>query len=158
MAGMAHHVETVLSDDEVKQLPQPFHPKPHIAQHSHAFQDLSGRRQPGDPGKPGRFSRRRCRRHCRRPCQYRRRSREWLHSHSGEWDLAVVDLFLQQGNGFGVVNACRDRAPHQKVVVLSNYATSDMRERSRALGADAFFDKSAEIDLLLAYCEGAHRA
>jgi DNA-binding NarL/FixJ family response regulator len=83
---------------------------------------------------------------------------KWLHSHSAEWDLAVIDLFLQQGNGFGVVNACRDRAPHQKVVVLSNYATSDMRERSRALGADAFFDKSAEIDLLLAYCEGAHRA
>ncbi len=39
------------------------------------------------------------------------------------------------------------------MVVLSNYATDDMRERSRALGADAFFDKSAEIDLLLAYCE-----
>ena len=83
---------------------------------------------------------------------------EWLQSHRNGWDLAVVDLFLQQGNGFGVVRACRDRAPHQKVVVLSNYATVDMRERSRALGADAFFDKSAEIDLLVAYCESAHRA
>ncbi len=83
---------------------------------------------------------------------------KWLHSHRTEWDLAVIDLFLQQGNGFGVVIACRDRAPHQKVVVLSNYATSDMRERSRELGADAFFDKSAEIDQLLAYCEGANRA
>lgn len=77
----------------------------------------------------------------------------WLHSHTDGWDIAIVDLFLQQGNGFGVVSACRNRAKHQKVVVLSNYATADMRERSRALGADAFFDKSAEIDLLLAYCE-----
>ena len=82
----------------------------------------------------------------------------WLHDHHDEWDLAIVDLFLQQGNGLGVVGACRDRAAHQKVVVLSNYATNDMRERSRALGADAFFDKSAEIDQLLAYCEAAHRA
>jgi hypothetical protein len=32
-----------------------------------------------------------------------------------------------------------------------------MRERSRALGADAFFDKSAEIDQLLDYCEGLSR-
>jgi DNA-binding NarL/FixJ family response regulator len=83
---------------------------------------------------------------------------DWLHTHRDEWDLAIVDLFLQQGNGLGVVDACRDRSAHQKVVVLSNYATADMRERSRALGADAFFDKSAEIDQLLAYCEDAHRA
>ncbi len=81
----------------------------------------------------------------------------WLRSHRDEWDMAIVDLFLEEGNGFGVVDACRSRAAHQKVVVLSNYATADMRERSRALGADAFFDKSAEIDQLLAYCEEAYR-
>ena len=82
---------------------------------------------------------------------------KWLHSHGEEWDMAIVDLFLQEGNGFGVVDACRNRRAHQKVVVLSNYATADMRERSRQLGADAFFDKSAEIDQLLAYCEDTHR-
>jgi len=82
---------------------------------------------------------------------------QWLDGHRDEWDMAIVDLFLQEGNGFGVVDACRNRASHQKVVVLSNYATADMRERSRALGADAFFDKSAEIDQLLEYFEHAHR-
>ena len=82
---------------------------------------------------------------------------KWLRSHGDDWDMAIVDLFLQEGNGFGVVDACRNRAAHQKVVVLSNYATADMRERSRQLGADAFFDKSAEIDQLLAYCEDTHR-
>ncbi|MDM0087283.1 MULTISPECIES: response regulator transcription factor [unclassified Variovorax] len=76
----------------------------------------------------------------------------WLRSHRDGWDVAIVDLFLEEGNGFGVVDACRGRASHQKVVVLSNYATADMRERSRRLGADAFFDKSAEIDQLVAYC------
>ena len=84
-------------------------------------------------------------------------AREWLHTHGREWELAIVDLFLKQGSGLGVVQECLQREPHQKVVVLSNYATADMRERSRQLGADAFFDKSAEIDQLLAYFEHAHR-
>ena len=82
---------------------------------------------------------------------------KWLGSHGKGWDVAIVDLFLQEGNGLGVVNACRNRASHQKVVVLSNYATPHMRARSKALGADAFFDKSAEIDLLLDYCESLSR-
>ena len=81
----------------------------------------------------------------------------WLHKHRYSWDVAIVDLFLDQGNGLGVVDACRKRAAHQKVVVLSNYATPDMRARTRAMGADAFFDKSAEIDLLLDYCEKLSR-
>ena len=77
----------------------------------------------------------------------------WLRSHRDGWDLAVVDLFLLQGNGFGVIKACRERRSDQKVVVLSNYATNDMRKRSEALGADAFFDKSAELEQFLAWCE-----
>jgi DNA-binding NarL/FixJ family response regulator len=81
----------------------------------------------------------------------------WLGGHRDAWDVAIVDLFLDQGNGLGVVKACRQRRADQKVVVLSNYATPDMRARSRAMGADAFFDKSAEIDLLLDYCETLSR-
>jgi len=82
---------------------------------------------------------------------------QWLREHGEGWDVAIVDLFLVQGSGLGVVNACRVRMAHQKVVVLSNYATPDMRARAKALGADAFFDKSAEIDLLLDYCESLSR-
>jgi DNA-binding NarL/FixJ family response regulator len=82
----------------------------------------------------------------------------WLHQHRDDWDLTIVDLFLERGNGLGVVRACRDRLPKQKVVVLSNYATSDMRQRSAQLGADAFFDKSAELDQLVAYCETLRHA
>jgi len=77
----------------------------------------------------------------------------WLRQHRDAWDVAIVDLFLGQGNGLGVIDACRQRRANQKVVVLSNYATPDMRARSKALGADAFFDKSAEIELLLDFCE-----
>jgi two-component system OmpR family response regulator len=78
--------------------------------------------------------------------------RSWLSKNGDQWDLAIVDLFLKEGNGLGVLASCMDRRPQQKVVVLSNYATPEMRSRCMALKADAVFDKSNEIDLLLDYC------
>jgi len=51
-----------------------------------------------------------------------------------------------------VLAACRDRPSRQKVVVLSNYATVDIRQRCAQLGVDAVFDKSNEIDALVDYC------
>ncbi|MEC5212384.1 two-component system OmpR family response regulator [Polaromonas sp. CG_9.5] len=76
----------------------------------------------------------------------------WLEMHDGQWDLAIVDLFLKQGSGLGILAGCRNRANHQKIVVLTNYATPEIRERAAALGADDVFDKSTEIDQLIAYC------
>lgn len=77
----------------------------------------------------------------------------WLTNSNNAWDLAIVDLFLKQGTGLGVVAACKKRLPNQKVIVLSNYATSDVRKQCEMLGADAVFDKSTEIEQLLAYCD-----
>lgn len=76
----------------------------------------------------------------------------WLSVNDGHWQLAVVDMFLQEGSGMGVLAGCRQREPYQKVVVLTNYATAAIRERSLALGADAVFDKSNELDEFFAYC------
>ncbi len=76
----------------------------------------------------------------------------WLSTHGEQWDLAIVDLFLRQGSGLGVLAACRKRRPGQKMVVLSNYATPDVRMRCAQLGVDAVFDKSNEIDALVDYC------
>ena len=79
-------------------------------------------------------------------------SKRWLSENLGRWDLAIVDLFLKQGSGLGVLAACRGRNSLQKVVVLSNYATNDIRQRCAQLGVDAVFDKSNEIDALVDYC------
>ncbi|WCM87437.1 response regulator [Acidovorax sp. NCPPB 3576] len=78
--------------------------------------------------------------------------KEWLANNAGQWDLAIVDLFLRQGSGLGVLAACRNRTAGQKMVVLSNYATPDVRMRCAQLGVDAVFDKSNEIDALVEYC------
>lgn len=77
---------------------------------------------------------------------------DWLRGHGEQWCLAVVDLFLLQGSGLGVVTSFRQRQPWQKIVVLTNYATPDIRRRSLALGADAVFDKGRELDEFFAYC------
>lgn len=79
---------------------------------------------------------------------------EWL-SHgtkTGAVDLVIVDIFLKKGSGLGVLRATGSRPPHSKVVVLSNYATPDMRRKCLELGADKVFDKSNEIDALILYC------
>lgn len=76
----------------------------------------------------------------------------WVTNSSNEWDLAIVDLFLKQGTGLGVVSACKSRLPNQKVIVLSNYATPDVRKQCALLGANEVFDKSTEIEQLLEFC------
>ena len=76
----------------------------------------------------------------------------WLFANNGKWQLAIVDLFLKEGSGLGVLKGCQNRNANQKVVVLTNYATTDIRRRCAELGSDAVFDKSNELDELLDYC------
>lgn len=78
--------------------------------------------------------------------------KRWLAQNDGYWDLVIVDLFLREGSGLNILEACRDRKPTQKMIVLSNHATNDVRWRCAQLGADAVFDKSTEIDALVEYC------
>ena len=78
--------------------------------------------------------------------------KKWLLNNSKQWDFAILDLFLKEGSGLGVLAACQGRRADQKIVVLSNYATADIRRRCLNLGADAVFDKSNDIDALIEYC------
>jgi DNA-binding NarL/FixJ family response regulator len=77
---------------------------------------------------------------------------EWLAKHKGLWNLAVVDLFLSEGTGLGVVKWCNGRQPEQRVVVLSNHATDATRSACREAGADEVFDKSTELEEFFKYC------
>jgi DNA-binding NarL/FixJ family response regulator len=69
-----------------------------------------------------------------------------------EVDLVIVDIFLKGGSGLGVLRAARAMLLRAHLVVFSNYATADMRQRCLQLGADRVFDKSGEIDALIEYC------
>jgi len=76
----------------------------------------------------------------------------WMQSHSDGWDLAIVDLFLRQGSGLGVLRRVRNGGARQRMVVLTNYATADMRRRCSDAGADRVFDKSNDLDAFFDYC------
>lgn len=77
----------------------------------------------------------------------------WLVDPAHDWDLVIIDVFLKSGSGLGVLkNSYRAGLKPGKRVVLTNYATSDMREKCAELGADRVFDKSSELDELIAYC------
>lgn len=78
-------------------------------------------------------------------------AREWLRANPDGWDVALVDLFLTEGNGFRILKDCATRSAHQKVLVMSNYLSSYVEARVLAEGADAFMAKSPDPAPLIAY-------
>ena len=77
----------------------------------------------------------------------------WLKQAPNRCDLVIVDIFLKSGSGLGVLSVHADLGDHTQMVVLSNYATPDMRRKCLQLGANKVFDKSNEIDALITYCQ-----
>jgi len=63
-------------------------------------------------------------------------------------DLVVLDLHLKQGTGFGVLSSVSKATVRPIIVVLTNYALPQYRERATLLGAKYFLDKSNEFDRL----------
>lgn len=78
---------------------------------------------------------------------------QWLSQPEHQADLVIVDIFLKTGSGLGVLRAAGALAQQHTLVVLSNYATQDVRRKCVELGAARVFDKSNEIDALIQYCE-----
>ena len=76
----------------------------------------------------------------------------WLDETHPPCDLMIIDIFLKSGSGLGVLRAAAKSPLPMKRVVLTNYATPDMRNICRDLGADRVFDKSSELESLIAYC------
>ena len=77
----------------------------------------------------------------------------WLTTSGNDCDLVIIDIFLKRGSGLGVLRVANDLRRPMSLVVLSNYATLDMRRKCLELGAHRVFDKSNEIDDLILYCE-----
>ena len=80
----------------------------------------------------------------------------WMNSRTNGCDVVIIDIFLKSGSGLGVLTGIRSFAPPPARIVLTNYATPDMKARCMALGAEAVFDKSGEIDELLAWLAAHH--
>jgi DNA-binding NarL/FixJ family response regulator len=77
---------------------------------------------------------------------------QWMNQSQEDCHLLIIDIFLKGGSGLGVLRAAGQMARPVKRVVLTNYATPDMRKKCAELGADRVFDKSSELEDLIAYC------
>ena len=79
---------------------------------------------------------------------------DWIDAGGRDCDLIIIDILLKSGTGFAVLARAKKVLPAAKCVVLTNFASPDIRRRCHELGADAFFDKSAELEQLIEYCAG----
>ena len=63
-------------------------------------------------------------------------------------DAVIVDLKLREGSGMGVIEKLRQAhlSPAPKLIVFTNHPFPEIRRRAMQLGADHFFDKSADYD------------
>lgn len=67
---------------------------------------------------------------------------DWADSNRGGWDLAIVDLTLEQGDGFNIVRRLKRDDDAGRVVVFSAFVTDVIRRHCQTLGADAVFHKT----------------
>lgn len=77
----------------------------------------------------------------------------WLTESSNTADLVIVDVFLKSGSGLGLLRAIGHPQRTRKLVILSNCAIPEMRQKCIELGASGVFDKSNDIEALVDYCE-----
>jgi DNA-binding NarL/FixJ family response regulator len=75
----------------------------------------------------------------------------WLDEHPGAWDLAIIDLVLDQGAGMNVIRRCKADPDGGRIVVFSSYATPGVRRHCLELGADEVFDKG-DTERFVGWC------
>ena len=75
----------------------------------------------------------------------------WLRDAGNECDLVIVDIFLKNGSGLGVLKAMGEIPGAPERIVLSNHATPEIRAKCQQLGATKVFDKSNELDEMLGW-------
>ena len=64
---------------------------------------------------------------------------------SAEFDVAIIDIYLPDGNGLDLVRQLRDDAPHIKTLVLTGSVDPNAEGMSREAGVDEVVFKSAGI-------------
>lgn len=77
---------------------------------------------------------------------------QWFQNPAHACDVVIIDVFLREGSGIDLLRALAQIEHQADRVVLTNYATPDIRRRCLELGASQVFDKSSDIDALVSYC------
>ncbi len=73
---------------------------------------------------------------------------------SDDFDYAIVDLELPDGNGIDLVRELKRIKPSLHLAILTTADTEDNRVAAEKAGADAFLSKSSDIDKILSFMKG----
>ena len=84
-------------------------------------------------------------------------AKQWLDANPEDWNLAVVDLVLLQGSGLAVICKCSRMDGARPVLVYTAYASQQMRDTCKRLGAAEVFSK-LEGPQLMAYARALAEA
>lgn len=63
-------------------------------------------------------------------------------------DIVILDIQLPDGNGMELLDRIKRRHPWTTVLMFSNHP--DLGRQCRAAGADGFFDKATDFEMLVA--------
>jgi DNA-binding NarL/FixJ family response regulator len=77
---------------------------------------------------------------------------DWIHHHPQGWDLAIVDLVLENGSGFHLLQRMRREHADGRVVIFSEFVSPALHDKCMKLGAQAAFRKS-ELQEFIAWLE-----
>lgn len=79
---------------------------------------------------------------------------DWIHHHPQGWDIAIVDLVLENGSGFHLLQRMGREHAAGRVVIFSEFVSPALHEKCIKLGAAAAFRKS-ELQEFIAWLEAA---
>jgi DNA-binding NarL/FixJ family response regulator len=67
--------------------------------------------------------------------------------------IMIIDINLPDGSGFDILQEVKKNIPEAICIILSNYSAIQYRKKAKELGADYFFDKTAEFEKVFAILE-----
>lgn len=79
-------------------------------------------------------------------------AKDWLTANPNGWDLLLVDIFLRQGTGAGVVRHCKNRNPTQCLFVMTSEPIAHIIAHCMHLGADDAYNKMTDHEEMTAHC------
>ena len=70
-------------------------------------------------------------------------------------DTIILDIALPDGSGINLLRIFKKEKTYVKVLIFTNYPTSEFKKRCLELGADYFFDKSNLGSIIKAISENS---
>jgi two-component system OmpR family response regulator len=79
-------------------------------------------------------------------------AKDWLTTNKNGWDLLLIDIFLREGTGAGVVRHCKNRDQTQCIFVMTADPIDQIIAHCMHFGADDAYNKVTEYQQIISHC------